>query len=144
VASHGITNWDGSRLRALREMKGMTRPDLARAVGVTKVTVFYWEDQQRRRSPMPANLVELARILGVSTTLLAPLPDPPTLAAYREHAGLTQAEIADALGMARNSVSDIETSGEWWPARADEWASMIGIDVEQFRTAWQHARGPNR
>jgi transcriptional regulator with XRE-family HTH domain len=143
MIERGLTGWDGGRLRAFRLAKGLTRPELARAVGVTKATIYFWESEHHHRSPSPANLRQIAAVLGVDTTALAPLPDPPTLTAYREHAGLRQIDIADALGYKnRNVVSDIEQGGDWWPPKAERWAELIGITIEQFSAAWEAARRP--
>ena len=38
----------GERLRELREERGLTQPELADALGVSKNTVFVWEKEKRR------------------------------------------------------------------------------------------------
>lgn len=54
----------GSRIRTLREARGLTQEGLAREVHVTKGTVYRWErgDWQPRAKTWPA----LASSLGVS------------------------------------------------------------------------------
>ena len=60
-------------LRAQRDALGLTQSDLARALGVPRLTVWKWE---HARQKVPA-LMEMA-IRGVAATLLLDLPDDST------------------------------------------------------------------
>lgn len=54
--------WDPSRIRMLREAKGLTAEELARDLGVSRQVVYAWETG--RRHPTLANLERLAGALG--------------------------------------------------------------------------------
>lgn len=54
----------GRALRAEREKKGMTQPEVAEKLGVTKVAVHQWE--AGKRSMYAQTLSEYCRVLGVS------------------------------------------------------------------------------
>lgn len=56
------------KIKALREAKGWTQADLARKMGVTRNGVNSWE--QGLSMPSPACLVDLAKVLSVSTDYL--------------------------------------------------------------------------
>lgn len=56
------------KIKALREAKGWTQADLARKLGITRNGVNSWE--QGLSMPSPACLVDLARVLSVSTDYL--------------------------------------------------------------------------
>lgn len=54
----------GRALRAERERKGMTQPEIAAKLGVTKVAVHQWE--AGKRSMYAQTLQEYCKVLGVS------------------------------------------------------------------------------
>ena len=56
------------KIKSLREAKGWTQADLARKLGITRNGVNSWE--QGLSMPSPACLVDLARVLSVSTDYL--------------------------------------------------------------------------
>lgn len=58
----------GGRVRALRMEKRLTQGQLGKAVGVSDVTVGYWERDQN--TPGGLKLSKLASVLGVSETYL--------------------------------------------------------------------------
>lgn len=61
-------NTFGTRLKALRKERKLTQKQLGRAVGVTDVTVGYWEKDQN--TPGGVSLTKLARYFGVSEDFL--------------------------------------------------------------------------
>ena len=52
------------RIRELRELKGVSRKQIADAVGVSDVAVYYWEIG--RQKPSADKLPKLAELLGCS------------------------------------------------------------------------------
>jgi transcriptional regulator with XRE-family HTH domain len=54
---------DRHKLRKLRQLRGLSRTRLARALGVSRQTVNYWETG--RNGPDEANMAKLAQMLGV-------------------------------------------------------------------------------
>ena len=61
-------NTFGSRLKSLRKERKLTQKQLGRVVGVTDVTVGYWEKDQN--TPGGISLTKLARYFGVSEDFL--------------------------------------------------------------------------
>lgn len=55
----------GQVIRAARKRQGLTRRDVADALGVSRSTVAYWEGDQRR--PSLGRLAALADVLGWQT-----------------------------------------------------------------------------
>lgn len=93
-----------ARLRQLREARGLSLEHLARALGVSRQTAWYWE--RGRNLPGPANLGRLADVLGVAERdLLSESQEiaasPPSLAAL---VAARKAEIARFAGTAKDQV----------------------------------------
>jgi len=69
----------GARLAELRQRRGLSQTELGTAVGVTKRVIVYYESDGAQ--PPGAMLVDLARVLGVTTDELLgvkPLRDTPS------------------------------------------------------------------
>lgn len=64
----------GERLRELREERGLTQPELADALGVSKNTVFVWE-KEKRRPKKDYDLFKVAKFFGVSYFYLMGISD---------------------------------------------------------------------
>lgn len=74
----------GRRLRTYRDRRGLTQPELARAIGVHAVTIAKWEGGSQE--PSGSNLVALCAVLRVSPNVLMGRPRASTeeaIAAYR-------------------------------------------------------------
>lgn len=58
----------GSRIKRWREARGLSRQDLAKAVGVTDAAVYQWEGtgETPKTTPSLANLERVAEALGVT------------------------------------------------------------------------------
>lgn len=67
----------GERLHRLRKLRGMTQGELASRLGVSKPTVWAWE--QGRARPIEERLEAIAEALGVSSTELRPSRGVPGL-----------------------------------------------------------------
>lgn len=67
----------GNRLKALRKSKGLNQTQLAEKIGVSLLTLFRWEKDER--SPRVDEIKALSKALGVTEADL--LNDPP------EHSG---------------------------------------------------------
>lgn len=94
-----------------RTQKGMTQIQLAKAIGASVSALSYWE---LGKHPTPlAVLLKIADVLQVD---LNELVNPSTaskakynIAAMREVRGMTQAQLADAVGMSKTQISNYET-----------------------------------
>jgi transcriptional regulator with XRE-family HTH domain len=104
-----MTQKISSRIRQLREKGGLTRTQLAKAVGVTFTGVYNWEENGRE--PRIDTMTRLAEVLGVSVHYLMTgkegqrEPEPPkaakTIDALMKRA---QSDFAAAMGLPRERV----------------------------------------
>src|SRR4051794_23888454 len=133
----GVTGWQGSLLRQLREERSMTRRQLAGRIGVAVDTVGSWE--RSASSPRVRHLLALAQQLGVELTVLAPLPKAPTLRELRERVGLTQGALAARLGRNAGGVARVE-HGDYWPRDSRRWCEALAVDEIDLRRAWEASR----
>lgn len=103
---------DGAMLRAQRRAKGVRPKDLAAALGVSTDYLRHVEMGTFRLRPALAETA--ARVIGVPLeTLGSPAPEVPVLdgaalRAARLAAGLSQAALADALGVSHTYISHLE------------------------------------
>ena len=84
----------GARLQRLRRARGLTLAQVAATLGVSKPTVWAWE--QDRARPLAERIDALAETLGVTHEMLQPGPDEAGGAADRLAA--VRREIADFSG----------------------------------------------
>jgi transcriptional regulator with XRE-family HTH domain len=89
----------GMRLQKLRKARGMTLMQLALAIGVSKPTVWAWE--QERSRPTQDRFGPLARALGVEPADLIPEKNDRAL---REMLGRFKEQIAQAVGTSPDKV----------------------------------------
>lgn len=99
----------GNRLKGLREERGLTRSQLARAVGVTFTAVINWED--KNREPRIDSLTRLAEVLGVSVRFLmtgkegsTPEPPPAGKKTVKELLKQAQKDFAAAMDLTPERV----------------------------------------
>jgi len=114
---------------------------LAAQLAMSPSTIFAWENGGA--APDPHSLTRLADGLNCPSTFLAPLPRRPTLADYRQRAGMTQDDIGATLGVSRALVARIER-GCYWPAGATRWAKAYGLTLKGFAEAWRPNPNPPR
>lgn len=85
-------------------------------------------DQFRRmqggftQGTVPNEVVNLCFELGVSA-----------MAAWREHFGLTQAEVADRIGITQAAYAQMERAKQPRKARLEKVAAALGLEVDQLR-----------
>lgn len=137
VAPRGVAGWKPECLAEARTAAGLSQAKLAELVGVSEHAVRGWE--KGRSAPTAHHLASIADALGISPAHFAPLPENPRLRHLRQLAGLTQADIAHALGVPPGSVGRIE-AGRWWPSTAKRWADAYGVNLSTFRAAWEAGR----
>lgn len=83
-----------ARLTQLRKDKGLTLAAVAEQLGVSKPSVWAWE--QGRARPTPERLARIAALYGLSETSLAAGPD---LDALSEALALARQHVADAFSV---------------------------------------------
>jgi len=66
----------GSRITMLREARGISGPELADLLGVTRAVVWQWE-QDMVRGIRPENFIRLCHALNVTPEYLVWGPNPP-------------------------------------------------------------------
>jgi transcriptional regulator with XRE-family HTH domain len=70
----------GSRITILREARGLSVPELAEIIGVTRALVWQWE-QDMVKGIRPENFIRLCHALNVTPEYLVWGPDRPPSAA---------------------------------------------------------------
>lgn len=82
----------GERLHRLRKLRGLTQGDLATRLGVSKPTVWAWE--QDRARPIEDRMASIAEVLGVTVAELRP---GRTIVGLPELIARCREQIADAV-----------------------------------------------
>lgn len=90
----------GERFQRLRKLRGFTQGELAARLGVSKPTVWAWE--QGRARPIDERLEAIAEALGVTTADLHPRQRVPTDVAAV--VGRCRSELAQLLGVDETQV----------------------------------------
>ncbi len=151
--ARGTRNFDPAALRRLRQARGLTQEQLAKALGVSRTYVIYWErprvDPNTGRlvatQPEPATLVALADLLEVEPHELTTVdPQQATLADLRTWAGLTQRQLAERVGAAGPTIASIEQGRRRLrPELAERIATKLQIPTEAVMAAAQRHRRRN-
>lgn len=93
----------GERLRAIREMRGMTQDDLGRVVGTSGIQIYRYENG--KTEPATELLVGIARALEVTTDYLLGLVDDVDERLQEE--GLSPEERALLAAFRRRDALDL-------------------------------------
>lgn len=131
-----MARFDPHRLTAARERRGLSMIELERLAGLSRGRV---SEIEAGRPTTPPVVVALAAALEVSVDDLAPMPARPTLVDYRQQRGLLSQDLANELGVAAATISRIE-NGLLELRLREEWADLLGIDVERLQRAWEAGR----
>ncbi|WP_367181607.1 helix-turn-helix domain-containing protein [uncultured Serinicoccus sp.] len=137
---------DPKRLRSLRKRAGLTQHQLARAVGIVGgERVSRWE--LGRSIPRPGVLGRIAEILDVPVeTLLIAAADPATLREQRLAAGLTIAQLAEAVYVSPRTVVRWENGdlkSEVSTRHVTLLAERLGVSAPRVVQALRAARRQN-
>jgi transcriptional regulator with XRE-family HTH domain len=101
----------GSRLRRLREERGLSLNELSRKSGVSAAHLS--EIERSLSTPSLKTLEKLAQVINVPTSQLFPTNEEETLGQkvrrLRETMGLTQKELGDMIGITDSMITQIET-----------------------------------
>lgn len=87
-------------IRSLRLARNLSQVDLAKALGVTKQSVSYWENNNIQ--PSIDMLIHLARFFSVSTDFLLGLDQRK----YLEISGLTEQQLAHIVAIIKDIRKD--------------------------------------
>jgi transcriptional regulator with XRE-family HTH domain len=137
VAKRGVAGFRPDRLLEARTAAGLSQATLGRLVGVSETTVRSWE--RGTSAPTAHHLASIADAVKVTPAHLAPLSTTPQLSHLRQQAGLTQVDVAQALGVHPGSVGYVD-AGRWWPSDAEQWAETYGVSLAAFQAAWETSR----
>lgn len=119
--------FDGARLIQARERLGLTRAQLARRVGTDWEVVLQWETGECQ--PRPRTISAIAAAVGTTISDLYQISSDATLAERRKAVGLNQADVANALGVNRATVSQWERGARAVPARhRSSYNALLSID----------------
>ncbi len=125
-----------TRLCDARTAAGLTQTQLAQLLGYRhgQGPVGAWERSERR--PDPPTLARIAQALAVAIDDLLEPDIELCLELLRVRAGLTQAHVAEQLGVSRTTWALLEQGGR--PLTADETepvAQALGSSSDQIRAA---------
>jgi DNA-binding transcriptional regulator YiaG len=129
-------------LTSLRRRFDLTQQELAELLEVSPVTVTAWETGKSR--PRPGNLAQIVTLRGMAQSEVdealgrepaPPAPTPAQLKRLRKKNGLTQAELAELVGVSTASVTSWE-AGKTAPGRDNrrrlgELRQMSGRQMDQ-------------
>lgn len=102
----------GKRLRKMREKLGLSRSELARAVGMTPDTLYYCE--QKGRVPQGENLLKIAEVLGVSVDyLLGRTNNPHIHLEKKDIISLKQIPVYNGAGAGNATFPDGYNIADW-------------------------------
>jgi transcriptional regulator with XRE-family HTH domain len=144
----GVPTFDPQLLRRRRAAAGLTQEQLAVAAELDATAVSHYEAGRRR--PDAAVLRRLAAALEVAVAdLLRTEPaagEAPSLSTLRRQAGLSQAEVAERLGIRANTYSKIErgATGLIAPARVAALAGMFGVGDSEVLAALRRGGRPGQ
>ena len=138
------TRVDRAAIRRARTARNLTQHQLARILDVAggeRISVWELGDGE----PRPELLPRLAAALGVNPLALLAIDGPVDLRALRLAAGLTTAQVAAVVPVARQSVDLWETgkrtpSPRTWPALA----AVLGVTSDEVAAAVQATRAAYR
>lgn len=99
VKERGTNGALGARLQRLRKERGLTLSELARRLGVSKPTVWAWEQGKAR--PVESRFTPIAELLGVTVSELQAGDDDPAL---RDLVARARTQIAAACGTSADQV----------------------------------------
>ncbi|MCP1638310.1 transcriptional regulator with XRE-family HTH domain [Streptococcus gallinaceus] len=139
------------RLKELRKQKGLTQDELAREIGVSKITVLRWEKGDRQIKPDKAQMladffgVHIGYLLGYSLSrenmlvALAPYTvdeDSDDNFDYDAYTALSEVLGADNLEKIKSTVSvELKNSFGHYFEEAEPW--KIGITDQQLTDMWE-------
>ena len=131
--------FDPQALKTAREARGLTHSELGRLAGVSQPAVWTWENGTR--APNVDKLARVAKVLRVHMSQLVTItPGQETLTDLRILAGLTQPQLAQAVGISTASLSKIERGEtQLTEERATRLASRLDVTVTELHAAWQRA-----
>lgn len=139
MSRSGVRHFSGARLRRFRERRGWSVDDLAGKAGVSRQAISSWETS--KALPTPALLKRISAALRVEIADLVPIPAGDVqISDLRVRAGLTQSEVAQALGVSGTLVVDIERGRK--PVNKQRLASLAdlyAVDPGDVAVAWGRA-----
>ena len=140
MARRALYGFDPARLVEVRQERGMSRSDLGRIADVPYNTLRRWETGNA--APAPDSLNRVADVLGVGLSELSAIPAAArTLATARNSKGLTQVDVAVALGMSKSTYSRLER-GEREATKTDvqRLSAVLGETEATIRDLWMRAK----
>ncbi len=124
-------------MQALRQACGLSRAQLALIAGVSPETVRNAETGSRHPSARVTRALAVA--LGVPITDLSPPGGAVTLRVLRRRTGLTQRQVAEAVGVSAGMVSKVE-AGMYGVRALARWAAAYGVSAKAWTAAWRAGR----
>ncbi|AJC54990.1 helix-turn-helix transcriptional regulator [Streptomyces sp. 769] len=135
-----VRQFDGRRVFAARRAANLTQSDLGKSLGLSKTPISEWEAS--KSFPSPERLPAIARALGQSLDMLFPRLGQPDLRDLRCDAGLTQAQVAEDLGISRIPLGNAESAKRKLnDAYVQPLADLYGVSREELLAAQERSFG---
>jgi transcriptional regulator with XRE-family HTH domain len=139
VPGDGVSGFRRDRLRAARRAAGFTQLRLAEQLGLSRSQISDWE--RGAVAPRGKTLLSAAHLLGVEVAELVDTSPTPTLRQLRQLAGLSQRDVAAAIGVSQPAYAALERGAVTLrPQTAETLARTLGTDVPRVRDAWERSR----
>ena len=136
-----LRGFDRDRFTAAREQRCLSVPDLARMADVGQSTLYSWAAGR--------GMPQVDLLARVMKALATPIEDVVRIAPgdrfpgdWRVIRGKTQAELAAEAQIATTTLRGIERADiGLTDANAAKLATLLGVSAEEYRAAYQRARG---
>ena len=135
-----LRGFNAQAFAAARRQKDISVSDLSRLADVSQAAIFNWE--AGKSTPSVDLLARVMRILESPIEQVVTIPASERYPGdWRVIKGLTQPELAASAKIATTTLRGIERAAIGLSdANAANLASLLGINVEQYRAAYQRAR----
>lgn len=132
----------GARLKILRKERGLLQADIAEACGVSRTNISHWEKSGRipnEHIPEVAQVFEMTEVEfralehGANEAAEASNFLGKALREIRDERGLSQATIADAVGLYPSTVSYWERTGNLPEEHIEVVTGALGVTIRELR-----------
>lgn len=123
-----------------RQANHLSRGELARLADISPGAVSAWETE--RATPQADTLAKVTSILGIGIDEVVHIePDKRSLGDLRIYAGLTQSQLAAAIGISTTSVAALERGeSRMRPEVAKAIAKTLRLPIREINAAYDRAR----
>lgn len=135
-----LRGFSATAFQSARRANQLTRGELARLADISTGAVTAWENA--RATPQADTLAKVTSILGIAIDDVVHIdPAERSLGDLRIYAGLTQSQLAVAVGISTTSMAALERGeSKLRPEVAMAISKAIGTRATEVTAAYQRAR----